>query len=204
MELLIDNDTSTSKYKACPVGMHHAVISDIILMGPVETDWGVKNKIQIVFQTDAEMGDGKFFGTQKWYNIPNSLMSDKAGLRKLIEGVLGRKLTKAEYSNPRYDLAGFIYGKTCQINVVENSNNPDKTYVDTVVPKAKVAQDLVVDPEYVLDQDKPIEERAMTRFQSSITEKAAREQNDPSANPFDNTPHAQRDVAPVVKDDLPF
>jgi hypothetical protein len=120
-----------SKFTPAPEGLHQAVCVDVVELGLVKTPWGEKEKVEIVWQLDAENDEtGKRFEVRKWYGLS---LHEKANLRKDLECWRGRKFTKDELTG--FDLEKLI-GANCQLQVIHNITDEGKTFanVQAIVP----------------------------------------------------------------------
>lgn len=101
-----------SDYALCPEGLHHAVCVDVIDLGLVKTQFGEKEKVQLVWQIeDVDVGTGQRYQVQKRYTLS---LHEKASLTKDLEGWRGRKFTKDELDG--FDVEN-VLGKACQVQV---------------------------------------------------------------------------------------
>lgn len=130
-----------SNFTPCPEGLHHAVCVDVIDLGILQTNWGDKHKVRIVWQVEEENSEtGKRFDVRKQYNLS---LHEKATLRKDLESWRGRKFTENELDG--FDLEKLL-GVNCQVQVVQDITDESKIYanVQAVVPPPKGAQKLSV------------------------------------------------------------
>jgi hypothetical protein len=100
----------TSGYEIPPEGIHQAVCVDIINLGEVETKFGVKPQVAIVFQLECEGGyrrtDGQRFEIRR---IFNPTLTGSSTLKKFLEQWRGKSFDKAE-------LEGFQLAKLHKTN----------------------------------------------------------------------------------------
>lgn len=80
-------------FAPAPEGMWAAVCVDVIDKGEVETTWGLKPKVRIVWEIESLMDDGRRFIIGKTYT---SSLHEKATLRKDLKGWRGRDFTADE------------------------------------------------------------------------------------------------------------
>ncbi len=120
-------------FKPAPEGVHNAICVDIVDLGMVQTPWGEKPKIRIVWELpEAKMEDGRPFIVSNRYS-PS--LDDRSTLRKHLQTWRGKKFTDEE-------LRGFnletILGVSCQLMVTHNVNGKGKTYANVEgIMKAK-------------------------------------------------------------------
>lgn len=117
----------TGSVQPAPVGMHNAVCVDVVDLGVKETQWGPKEKIQIIWEIEDIHPDfGDPFRVSSHYTLT---LSEKGRLRADLESWRGRPFTEEELRG--FDLEKLI-GAPCMINVVHNTAG-GKTYAN---PKA--------------------------------------------------------------------
>lgn len=136
-------------FTPAPEGLQRAVCVDIVDLGLVETKFGIKEQVAIVWQSEEKMDTGKPFLVQKRYS-PS--LHPKATLRSDLESWRGRKFTDEEAEE--FDLEKLL-GANCQLNVVHNVTDAG-TYanVKSIVPAPKGASALRVS-DYTRMQDRP-------------------------------------------------
>ena len=103
-------------YEIPPEGIHQAVCCDIINLGEIETKFGKKQQVAIVFQLECDGGfkrtDGSRFEISRRFNptLTNS------SLKKFLEQWRGRAFTKEELDGG-FDLAK-LHKANAQIQVI--------------------------------------------------------------------------------------
>lgn len=106
----------TSGYEIPPEGIHQAVCVDIINLGEVETKFGVKPQVAIVFQLECEGGyrrtDNQRFEIRR---IFNPTLTGSSTLKKFLEQWRGKSFDKAELEG--FQLAK-LYKTNAQIQVI--------------------------------------------------------------------------------------
>ena len=121
-------------YTPATEGSHDAVFCDVEDLGVVETQYGKKHQVRIVWQLAAKMDDGRPFTIGRRYGLS---LHEKAALFKDLKSYA----KKAPPQN--LDLETLI-GKPCQI-LVTHTERDGSTYanVQAVLPagKAKVTVD---------------------------------------------------------------
>lgn len=141
-----------SNFTPCPEGLHHAVCVDVIDLGVLQTTWGDKHKVRIVWQIEEENQEThRRFDARKQYNLS---LHEKATLRKDLESWRGRKFTDQELKG--FDLEKLI-GVNCQVQVVHDISDDGTIYanVQAVVPPPKNTVRLVPSKDYVRQKDRP-------------------------------------------------
>jgi hypothetical protein len=135
---------SGGNYPPCPEGLHQAVCVDVVDLPDQETAFGVKDMIQITWQTEDIEGqdkDGNLTGKSQRYLVfrrYNASLNKKSSLYKDLVAWRGRKFTLEE-------LAGFdvekLIGANCQIQVAHNAKDGGGFYanVQAVVPLSRNA-----------------------------------------------------------------
>jgi len=125
-------------YTPATEGSHDAVFCDVEDLGIVETQYGKKHQVRIVWQLAAKMDDGRPFTIGRRYGLS---LHEKAALFKDLKSYA----KKAPPQN--LDLETLI-GKPCQI-LVTHTERDGSTYanVQAVLPAGKVKVN--VDPDFV-------------------------------------------------------
>lgn len=148
---IIAKGTTGKDFIPAPEGLHQAVCVDVVDLGLVETKWGMKPKVRIVWQiNEEEPGTGKRFVVMSTYTLS---LSEKAILRHHLEAWRGRKFTQQELEG--FDLEKLL-GVNCQVQLVHNVAEGGRTYanVQAVVALAKHMPKIV--PEnFVRMKDRP-------------------------------------------------
>lgn len=138
-------------FTPAPEGTWPAVCCDVVDLGIVETQWGNKHKVRIVWQLDPDAGltnDSKPLVASARFNLS---LHEHSTLRPFLESWRGRKFTAAELQG--FDLEKLI-GANCQLLILHEDNN-GKTYanVKTIMPYPKGVDKLQVF-EYVRSKDR--------------------------------------------------
>lgn len=133
-----------------PPGLHRAVCVDVVDLGMVETTYGPKHKVRVVWQIEEKMENGKLFSVGQRYTAS---LHQKAKLRQDLESWRGRPFTNDELKG--FDLEKLI-GANAQINIVHNTNDGRIfANVATIVPLGKGTPALAADGTYTRVQDRP-------------------------------------------------
>lgn len=137
-------------FPVAPQGLHQAICVDVVDLGLVETKWGMKPKVRIVWQLDENQPDGRRFEVASTYTLS---LSDKAILRHHLEAWRGKRFTDAELAG--FDLEKLI-GVNCQVQIVHNIADGGRTYanVQAVVPLGKTMPRIAAE-NFVRYQDRP-------------------------------------------------
>lgn len=141
-----------SNFAPCPEGLHHAVCVDVVDLGVLQTTFGDKHKVRLVWQIEDENPDThRRFDARKQYNLS---LHEKATLRKDLESWRGRKFTDEELKG--FDLEKLL-GANCQIQVVHDIGDEGKVYanVQAVVPAPKHTPK-IAPLDYTREKDKPV------------------------------------------------
>ena len=123
---------SGDHFEPAPTGMHRAICCDVQDLGVLETQWGKKHKVQLVWQTEQVMPDGKPYLVGKRYSLS---LDERSVLRKDLEAWRGKPFTLEQAAG--FDLEVLI-GHECGLLVMhKNGNTPGKVWanVQTVLPK---------------------------------------------------------------------
>lgn len=120
---MVAKKTGGSEFTPCPAGQHHAVVVDVTPLKKRQTQFGMKDQFQIVFETNVVNSENKkrFLLWSQWLSLS---LHEKAGLRKLVKGVLDRDLTPAEEDG--FDIESLL-GKSCQV-LVSHEHDGDKIF----------------------------------------------------------------------------
>ena len=126
-------------------GQYIGVIADVIDLGEVETGWGVKPRVRIVYLLDANDSKGNPFRVVSTYTAS---LHEKANLRKALKQILG-----ADVSG-QFDLEELL-GINNQL-VVTTTQKDDKIYTNIVaILKApKGSPRMAIPDDFVRYQDK--------------------------------------------------
>ena len=128
MSLILSHNPD--QYSLCPEGLHKAQITSIEPLNEVETQFGIKDMISIVVQTEITDEEGKPYTLATRFN---KSLHEKASLRITLERLNGRKFTP-EQLHEGIDLEAFL-GRRCNILVVHNPTG-DRVYanIDVFMP----------------------------------------------------------------------
>lgn len=126
-------------------GQYLGVIADVIDLGEVETGFGVKPRVRIVYLLDANDSEGNPFRVVSTYTAS---LHEKANLRKALKSILG-----ADVSG-QFDLEELL-GINNQL-VVTTTQKDDKIYTNIVaILKApKGSPRMAIPDDFVRFQDK--------------------------------------------------
>lgn len=83
----------TGNYEPHPEGQYAARCVDVVTMYGVETQWGIKNMLRLVFVTDAEREGGKAWFISRRFN---ATIHPKSTLGQFLVNWRGRAFTKDE------------------------------------------------------------------------------------------------------------
>ena len=111
---IVLSDSKT--FTPTPEGQHRIVCVDVVEQYGVETQWGVKNRIGLMYQTEMRMEDGKPYVLSAWFN---ATLNEKGRLRPFLESWRGRKFTADELKG--FDLEKLI-GANAIVQVVHNES----------------------------------------------------------------------------------
>lgn len=121
-------------FNPAPEGLHHAVCCDVVDLGDVETSFGKKHMVNIVWQTEeVDQETKKRFLVSRRYNLS---LNDKATLRRDLESWRGKKFTADELNG--FDVENLL-GANCQIQVTHQAGEDGRLWarVSAVVPPPK-------------------------------------------------------------------
>jgi hypothetical protein len=146
-------------FTPAPEGVHNAVCVDLVDMGPVQTRWGMKPKVRLVWELDPETAGtiedgkqkGKRFIASKRYT-PS--LHEKAQLHKDLKAWRGRAFTPEELD--RFDLEA-VLGAPCKL-VIQHDEKDGTTYSNIVtIMKADPKHKLIASGDYTRVKDRPTE-----------------------------------------------
>ena len=141
-----------SNFKPVPEGLHPAVCGDVVDLDLVETDYGTKHKVKIVWQLDAiNPATSKPYLVSCRYTLS---LHEKAKLRQHLETWRGRKFTREELKG--FDLEKLI-NANCQVQIIHEPGEDGRIWanVKAVIPQSKHAPTLrVID--YVREKDRQV------------------------------------------------
>ena len=90
-DLIIREDPSL--YPVPEEGLHSAVLVDAVNLGTLESQWGPKEKVSLIFELETEDENGKRFIVGKRFTRS---LNEKSSLRKFLEKWRGSKYTPDE------------------------------------------------------------------------------------------------------------
>ena len=96
------------EYELCPAGVQPAKCVKIEDLGAVDTPYGIKDKVRLVFELQLKTKEGPPFKLSRRFTLS---LFKKAALRKFIESWLGRELTEEQLSgsdNQGYEIDDLI------------------------------------------------------------------------------------------------
>jgi hypothetical protein len=142
-----------SDFVPAPQGLHRAVCVDWVDLGVIESKFGSREKVRLVWEIDELMEDTKrrFIVSQMY--TPS--LHEKAKMRHDLESWRGRAFSAEERKG--FDLDNLL-GAPCQLQVVHNTHD-DKTYanVASVVALGKGMERLLPSGDYIRMKDRPNE-----------------------------------------------
>ena len=124
----------TEGFELAPAGNHLARIYGLVDIGMQETNFGEKHEIYVLWELPLELDKkGEVHTKAKRYTLS---LNEKANLCKMIEGLLGRKL-----SNEQKEIFDFskLVGKECMVSITHDDGNDGKQYanIHSVTPVAR-------------------------------------------------------------------
>jgi hypothetical protein len=130
------------QYAQAPEGLYEsAVCVDVQNLGLVQSAWGTKHKVRIVWQLDAiDEVHGRRYDVARLYTLS---LHERAALRKDLESWRGKKFTDIELDGG-FDLEKLL-GVNAQVQVSQEIADDGTTYsnVTAVLPPRKGAPKLV-------------------------------------------------------------
>ena len=128
-DLIIKEDPSL--YPVPEEGLHAAVLVDAVDLGQLETPWGAKHKVSLIFELQTVDDDGKHYVIGKRFTRS---LNDKATLRKFLEKWRGSKYTPSELTQG-VDLENLI-GLNATLFIVHNETNEERIFanIESILP----------------------------------------------------------------------
>ena len=143
-----------SNYTPAPDGVHNAVCVDVVDLGIVETQWGKKPKLRLVWEVETKQENGKRFLVVQSYGAS---IGPKATLRKHLKGWRGRDFTPEE-------LKGFnienVIGVPCQLVVVHNESDDGRVFANVETVLKANGTKLTPSGEYTRVKDRTEDQRS--------------------------------------------
>ena len=128
-ELIIKEDPSL--YPVPEEGLHHAVLVDAVDLGQLETPWGPKNKVSLIFELESTDEEGRHFIVGKRFT---KSLNEKAALRRFLEKWKASKYTSAELQEG-INLEELL-GLNATLFIVHNENSEERIFanIESVLP----------------------------------------------------------------------
>lgn len=116
------------EFYSVPAGTHQSVCYDIWDIGFQEGEWKgkklVQHKIIVAFEINELVLEGEFAGKRMTINKFYTLaLSEKANLRKDLEGWRGKSFTETELKG--FDIEKLV-GVNCMLNIIHNEKGKAK------------------------------------------------------------------------------
>lgn len=127
-DLIIKEDPS--QYPVPDEGLHNAVLVDAVDLGELDTPFGTKQKVSLIFELQSNDEDGKPFIVGKRFTRS---LHEKAALRKFLEKWRGEKYSPSELQEG-INLENFL-GLNATLFIVHNETE-ERTYanIESVLP----------------------------------------------------------------------
>lgn len=145
------NVSEGGTYTPHPEGQFRAVCVDVVEMHNVPTEFGPKNKVRLVFQTEEPLADGRPAMASASFNAS---LNEKSRLRPFLEAWRGRKFTPEELKG--FDLEVLLgAGAVLQIQHTEKSG---KVY-DNITSIMRLMKGMTaLEPrDYIRKKDRPMD-----------------------------------------------
>lgn len=126
---------SKREWTPAPEGLHQAICCDVVDLGLVDTEWGKKQKVRLIFQIALPNEDGTEelnpdFDPPRRFEVRRDFgltLSEKSMLRPFLESWRGRKFTKEELEG--FDLEKLL-GVNCQVQIIHNITEQGKRFAN--------------------------------------------------------------------------
>lgn len=144
-------------FTPAPEGMHDAVCVDVVDLGNIETHWGIKPKIRLVFELSALMQDGRRYIQGRRYTAS---LDSRSMLHKHLKSWRGKSFTAEELK--AFDTEVLV-GVPCQIVITLGDNEKgDRFSVIETIMRADAKRFLTPSGDYVRVKDRTEEEPQQT------------------------------------------
>lgn len=145
-----------------PEGLWRAVCCDVWMEPQVETKFGLKDLLIIVFQLEDDAGtvtwkdkDGNEHTTRFTVRIrPTLSVNKKSNLRKYVETWRGQKFASDDDA-AEFDFEGLV-GANCQVQIIHSAPTDDGTVyanINAIMPPAKGLPQITV-KDYIAKKDR--------------------------------------------------
>lgn len=157
MPIIVSEGSGSKTFAPHPEGAYTAVCVDVVDLGFVETSFGTKHKVRIVFYAgeDTVDSDNKTVAMLLFSRFTASL-HEKANLRTFLQSWRGRPFTEEELH--AFDLESLV-GAPALVQVMHNKVG-DKTYANITsimrLPKGQKAP--AIPSEYIRAKDRDEQE----------------------------------------------
>lgn len=117
---------SGGNFTPAPEGLHEAVCCDVVDLGMVDTQYGAKHKVRIVWQLSPDAGttaDGTLLTASSRFNLT---LHENGTLRPFLEAWRGKRFTAEELKG--FDLERLI-DACCQLQIIHEEKD-GRTYAN--------------------------------------------------------------------------
>lgn len=136
-------------FTPAPEGLHPAVCVDVVDLGVVQTNFGMKHQIKVIWQIAAKNEKGERFQIRRQYT-PS--LFEGSNLRRDLESWRGKPFSPEQLQ--RFDVEALI-GANCQIQVAHRKSTKNRIYANVqAIVKAAPGQKLVSE-NYTREESKP-------------------------------------------------
>jgi hypothetical protein len=137
------------QYTPAPPGAHLSVCCDVVDLGMIETTWGSKPMVRIVWQIEERMNDERPFTVGKRYTAS---LHEKSRLRADLESWRGKRLSEEDLRG--FDLERLI-GVNALLNVIQEEK-AGKVYsnITAIMPPPRSMAKIAVTREFVRRKDR--------------------------------------------------
>lgn len=120
-------------YPLAPEGLQDAVLVDVVDLGELDTPWGAKHKLSLVWELEDTDEENQHYIVVKRYTWS---LNEKSNLRKDLERWRGSKFSKDELESG-VDMEAFL-GLNATLFIAHNETD-EKTYanIETILPRKK-------------------------------------------------------------------
>lgn len=177
---------SGADFEPVSEGVHQAVLADIVDLGPVQTAFGIKDKVQFVWLSDEADETGR---TKYLFKRYTKSLHEKASLRKDLKAILGKDIDGASFD------VETLLGRNNSLVVQHSEGNDGKVYAN-IIGIMKPTTKLPIPVDFQRKKD-----RAPSNFNTQRTPASAPGGRAAAAAVL---APARAAVAPINDDDIPF
>ena len=149
-DLIIKEDPS--QYPTPEEGLHNAVLVDAVNLGTLESPWGPKEKVSLIFELETTDEEGRRFIVGKRFTRS---LNEKASLRKFLEKWRGNMKYTPDELQQGVNLEGLIGMNATLFIVLNETEERIFVNIESVIPyKNKNGEVVLPSGEYTRVKDR--------------------------------------------------